>query len=203
MLAALLFAPAPTATVAATADPAGRAGAVPGLAGQLLIAAPHLGDPRFRQSVIYIVSHDAGGALGIIINRLLGKGPIAKLLQGLDLELDQPPAIAEVPIHYGGPVEINRFFVLHSRDYVSPHSRDAVGPALLSSNAEIVRAIASGRGPRFSLFAMGYAGWAPGQLEGELARDDWVVAPAEESFVFGSDIEEMWKRAYERRRLEL
>ncbi len=199
LLAAVLAA----APAWAAGDPAGRTEMAPSLTGQLLIAAPEMADPRFRRTVIYMVSHDASGAFGIVINRLLGKGPIAKLLQGLELELDKPPTVDEVPIHYGGPVEINRFFVLHSRDYVSPHTRAAVGPALLTSAAELVRAIATGKGPRFSLFVMGYSGWAPGQLESELARDDWVVAPAEESFVFESDMEEMWKRAYQQRQLEL
>ncbi len=198
LLALLVVAPAWGAS-----DPGMRAGAPQTLTGQLLIAAPEMADPRFRRTVIYMVSHDADGAFGIVINRLLGKGPMAKLLEGLELELEKPPAIDEVPIHYGGPVETNRFFVLHSRDYVSPNTRDAVGPALLTSDADIVRAIAAGKGPRFSLFAMGYAGWAPNQLEGELARDDWVVAPAEESFVFESEIEEMWKQAYQRRQLDL
>ena len=100
-----------------------------------------------------------------------------------------------VTLHYGGPVEQGRGFILHSTDYSGPSTQALPGEVALSTGKDILTALAAGAGPRRRLFLLGYAGWGPGQLEGEIARDDWLISPAEERLIFSEHPEEVWVEA--------
>ena len=165
----------------------------PFLAGQLLVATQKLGDPRFAQTVIYMVDHDAKGAMGLIVNRAYGVGPLDKLLKGFGIE-DEDLA-GTIRLHYGGPVDTGHGFILHSTDFEGPGTRVVNKEVAITTKLEVLKAIAKGEGPKRSLFALGYAGWGPGQLEGEIARDDWVTAPADQNLIFSDDLESTWDRA--------
>ncbi len=165
----------------------------PFLAGQLLVATQKLGDPRFAHTVIYMVDHDAKGAMGLIVNRAIGVGPLDKLLKGFGIEGED--AAGTIRLHYGGPVDLAHGFILHSTDYKGPGTRVVNKGVAITTKLEVLKAIAKGEGPKRSLFALGYAGWGPGQLEGEIARDDWVTAPADENLIFSDDLESTWDRA--------
>ena len=165
----------------------------PFLAGQLLVATRKLGDPRFAHTVIYMVDHDAKGAMGLIVNRAYGVGPLDKLLKGFGIE--DGDVAGTIRLHYGGPVDTGQGFVLHSTDFEGPGTRVVNKEVAITTKLEVLKAIAKGEGPKRSLFALGYAGWGPGQLEGEIARDHWVTAPADESLIFSDDLESTWDRA--------
>ena len=171
------------------------------LTGQLLIASPTMGDPRFLQTVILMVRHDRDGALGIVINRPLGDQPLARLLEALG---DKDTAVSGmVRIFAGGPVQPDIGFVVHSAEY---HRTDTVaidGQVAMTSSREILRDIGNHRGPNKSLVAFGYAGWAPGQLEGEIARGFWFTTPQDAKLVFDEDRGEVWDRAMKRRTQDL
>jgi putative transcriptional regulator len=165
------------------------------LAGQFLVASPQMPDPRFAKTVIYMVSHDAQGAMGLVINRGWGTGSLRSLLQGIGIEAkaEGPDAAATVRLHAGGPVEQGRGFVLHSADYAGASTRVIGSGVALSAGPDVLQAMADGQGPRRRLILLGYAGWGPGQLEGELARDDWLTAPADAARVFSEDIDRLWE----------
>ena len=171
------------------------------LAGQLLIATPSMGDPRFERTVILMVRHDKDGAFGIVINRPFAERPFAELL-GMLGDKDAPVA-GTVRIFAGGPVQPELGFVVHSADYRAPQTIAIDGRVAVTSSREILRDIGSGRGPAKSLFAFGYAGWAPGQLEGELKQQSWVIAPAEQKLVFDEDRDKVWDIAYAQRTQDL
>lgn len=181
-----------------TAEERGEPG---GLTGQLLVATEQMPDPRFWHSVIYMVQHDATGAMGLIVNRPLGEVPIARLLE--ELGTASQGVSGDIRVHYGGPVDEARGFVLHTADYQGRGTLLINNGVALTRRPEILRAIAAGTGPRRSLFALGYAGWAPGQLEGEIEAGHWVAVPADEALVFDEDYEGKWKRAMARRTIEL
>ena len=191
--------------LSSTGARAGQAPPVPpragGLAGQLLVATTDLKDPRFVRTVIYMVHHDAGGAMGLVVNRPLGDTPLATLLEGLGVEGNGVKG--GIRLYYGGPVEPRRGFVLHTTDYTSESTRIVKDEIALTVGTDILRAIGTGTGPRLSLIALGYAGWAPGQLEGEIAAGAWVVVPADEGLVFGENYEKKWDQAMARRMIQL
>ena len=170
---------------------AGEAG--PYLAGRLLVATPKLGDPRFQETVIYMVRHNAEGALGLVINRSIGSGPMDKFLEGFGI--DTEGAEGSIRIHYGGPVSPATAFVLHSPEYHGPGTIQVPDGLAMTTQLDVLKAIAEGKGPRQSLFVLGYSGWSAGQLEGELARDDWLTAPADDSLIFSDDLEGVWDKA--------
>lgn len=172
------------------------------LAGQLLVATPDLEDPNFRQTVVYMVHHDEGGAMGLVLNRVLGTGPLDKLLEGLGLDPDGEHEI-EVELHYGGPVEAGRVFMLHTPDYRAADTLVVSDLAALTVTPEILQDIAAGKGPKRSMFALGYAGWAPHQLEDELAAGAWVVIEADEALLFDDQSDTKWQRAFDRRGIDL
>ncbi len=171
------------------------------LTGQVLVASPKIGDPRFAQTVIYMIAHDANGAFGLIVNRVLGEGSLASFLKGFGI--DMPSAQGRMRVHYGGPVEPGRGFVLHTGDYKSEHTKAVNSRISMTSEKEVLQAIGQGTGPRLSIFALGYAGWGPSQLEGELARGDWSTAPADEGLLFDEQNEDKWERARQRSGLPL
>jgi putative transcriptional regulator len=173
----------------------------PSLAGQLLIAAPDMADPRFVQAVILIVRHDASGALGIMINRPAEQTPIADLLQAIgetDTAID-----GSIPVCSGGPVEPQVGFVVHSADYHLPGSIDIDGHVAMTSDPQILRDIGHSHGPKSSFFAFGYTGWGPGQLEDEMARHVWFTTLDDPKLIFEADRETIWSTAMARRMRDL
>jgi putative transcriptional regulator len=171
------------------------------LTGQLLVASPSMGDPRFAHTVILMVRHDKDGAFGIVVNRPVEERPLAALLETLG-EKDTT-ATGQVRIFAGGPVQPDMGFVVHSTDYHQPDTVDVNAGVAMTSSREILRDIGNDKGPRKNLIAFGYAGWAPGQLEGELARRDWVLAPGESKLIFDEDRDQVWDAAYSRRMQDL
>ncbi|MBM3564755.1 MAG: YqgE/AlgH family protein [Alphaproteobacteria bacterium] len=163
------------------------------LAGQMLVAAPSIKDPRFQKSVIFMIGHDAAGAFGLIVNRPVGSGTLKNFLKGLGMEGgDKGGPLA---LHYGGPVEGELGFVLHTDDVLGAESRAVAGGYAWSPAPEVLQAASEGRGPRRLLFALGYSGWGPGQLEGEIERGDWLIAPADEAAIFEIKNDDAWDKA--------
>jgi putative transcriptional regulator len=172
------------------------------LAGQLLVAMPQMGDPRFARSVIYLCTHSGdGGAMGLVINKLLGSLSLAELLKQLDIECGD--FARTQPVHFGGPVEPGRGFVLHTADYREEATLEISGNIAVTATLDIMRAIGKGEGPRHSLFALGYAGWAPGQLDAEIQANGWLAVPADEEIVFDRDHDGKWRRALAKIGVEL
>lgn len=167
------------------------------LAGQLLIAAPTMGDPRFSHAVILMVRHDEEGAFGIVINRPIGERPIATLLEAIG---DSDPDVeGTVQVFAGGPVQPELGFVIHSAEYRRTETLDIDARVAMTASRQVLRDIGHNRGPEKSLFALGYAGWGPGQLEGELARHNWFTTPEEPRLIFDDDRERLWDEAMARR----
>jgi putative transcriptional regulator len=157
--------------------------------GQLLIAMPSMGDPRFAHAVIAIIRHDADGAMGIAIGEASDL-TISELLDQAGL----PGTVSPDPwVLVGGPVETQRGFVLHSLDWGGEGTIDVAGKFAMSGSLDILRALSNGRGPRDWLVALGYAGWGPGQLEQELIDDAWHVTPADPDILFNMPAEEKWR----------
>lgn len=178
-----------------------RAEAAGSLTGQLLVATPQMRDPHFSQTVIYMVRHDAEGAMGLVLNRPIAKGPIRDLLESLKMETEG--ASGEIILHYGGPVEPGKGFLLHTDDYVSESTTIVAKGLALTADVEVLRAMALGKGPRQSVFLLGYAGWAPGQLEAEMRANAWFTIPADRDLIFGLDDENKWQKAQDRRKIDL
>jgi len=164
------------------------------LTGQLLVAMPQMSDPRFARSVVYLCAHsDEAGAMGLIINKQLASLTLGELFAQLDIE---PSAAADLrPVHFGGPVEAGRGFVLHTADYREEATLHVGDNISVTATLEVLRAIGKNRGPRRSLFALGYAGWAPGQLDAEIQANGWLSVPADDEIVFASDYDGKWNRA--------
>jgi len=179
------------------------------LAGRLLVASENMGDPRFRNTVIYMVEHNGGGAMGLIVNKPFGAVPLERLFDYLSLDrapkkgLDTAEAAGEIEVYYGGPVEPERVFLLHSAEVMVAGSIVVGEGIAMTTKAEMLHEIARGEGPERSLFALGYSGWAPRQLESELARDDWFTIPFDPALVFAADPARSWERATARRSLDL
>jgi putative transcriptional regulator len=164
------------------------------LTGQLLIAMPQMTDPRFNRSLIYVCAHSGGeGAMGLVVNKLLASLTMDELLS--HLKLDPPRLNRPRPVHFGGPVEPGRGFVLHTPDYREEATLVIRDGFAVTATLEILRAIGRGEGPRRSLLALGYAGWAPGQLDAEMQANGWLSAPADADLVFADDLDAKWQRA--------
>ena len=169
-----------------------------GLAGQLLVAAPHLSDPNFAQTVIYMVRHDPSGALGLVINRPMGEVPLGRMLTLLKNGEGEDGADengAPLLVFSGGPVEPYRAFTLHSRDVMPAHSVAIDEDTAFNPRDDVLQALAEDAAPERLFFALGYSGWGAGQLEGELKRGDWYVVAADPSLVFSADPAGIWERA--------
>ena len=170
-------------------------------AGALLVAEPELDDPNFDHTVVVLLHHDAEGALGLVVNRRYGRVPTADLLRRLGL--DAAGASGETELFYGGPVQPDLGTVLHRPDYQGSDTR-AVAPGLAAtSDPAILRALATGRGPSQARVVLGYAGWGPGQLEGELQQHAWFLLPADPDLVLAADPAKAWQRAFGRRGVDL
>src|SRR5919106_6987984 len=166
------------------------------IAGQLLVATTDMRDPRFVETVIYIVKHNSEGAFGLVINRPLAKGPIGDLLKGFGA--DSKGAEGEIIIHYGGPVGSDQGFVLHSDEVLLNSSTKVKDGIAMTSDTKLIEAISRGKGPRQSLFMLGYSGWAPGQLEAEIKANAWYVIPADKALIFGQDADKKWHQAMDK-----
>lgn len=175
-------------------------GAGPYLKGQLLVAMPTMSDPRFARSVIYLCAHSDDGAMGIVVNKPLDSLSFAELLKQLDIAGESIDA--RLPVHYGGPVESARGFVLHSTDYSHESTLRVDDGFALTTTVDVLKAMAGGHGPHRRLLALGYAGWAPGQLDGEIQGNGWLTVPADAELVFGGTHGDKWERAVGRLGIE-
>jgi putative transcriptional regulator len=163
------------------------------LTGRLLVAMPQMRDTRFTRTVIYVCAHSADGAMGLVLNRLVGSITFPALLA--QLGIDSADLGDEIRVHFGGPVESGRGFVLHSAEYVLNGTMMVDGGVALTASIDILKVIAGGLGPRRSLLALGYAGWGPGQLDSEIQANGWLCVPSDEQLVFGEDLDGKWERA--------
>ncbi len=164
------------------------------LTGKLLIAMPGIGDPRFDNSVVFLCSHGDEGAMGLIINKLAPGVALQTLMD--QLEIDIEPAIASAPVYFGGPVETQRGFVLHSDEYISTVNSLPVKPGFsMTATLDVLEDIAEGRGPERYLVMLGYAGWGPGQLEDEIAQNGWLTTDAEPEMIFTDTADTKWEAA--------
>jgi putative transcriptional regulator len=175
---------------------------VKSLAGTLLVAMPHMLDPRFARSVVYLCAHsEDDGAMGLVINKVLGALTMGELFA--HLEIEPGGRIGSRPVHFGGPVETGRGFVLHTADYRDEGTLLVGDNLAVTATLDILRAIGKGSGPQKSLLALGYAGWAPGQLDAEIQANGWLSADADAEFVFDPDLEGKWNRALDRLGIDL
>ena len=167
---------------------------VQSLQGQFLLAMPSMGDPRFLRSVVYMVAHDSDGAMGFIIN---------KCAEGLslgDILKDMPETVAKtglvnLPVYVGGPVQNDRGFVLHTSDYEKTHNTLSQElPIALTQSADVLVDAAHGRGPEKMRLFLGYAGWGPGQIEGELQDNAWLVCDANIAEIFTSQGDDLYEK---------
>jgi putative transcriptional regulator len=164
------------------------------LTGKLLIAMPGMGDPRFEKSVVYMCAHSDEGAMGLIVNKPAPGLKMDDLLE--QLEIPTGPASRHVRVHFGGPVEHGRGFVLHSGEYETADQTLQVAPGFgMTATLDVLQDMARGNGPAQRILALGYAGWGPGQLEGELQRNGWLACDATQQIVFESDDDDKWLAA--------
>lgn len=168
----------------------------PCLAGQFLIAMPGMRDPRFEKALIYMCAHSADGAMGLIVNRAIDTITFPEMLE--HLEIDVPSVCPSINVLFGGPVEPGRGFVLHTNDYLQDATLAIDNDLVLTATRDILKAIAIGVGPLQCLFALGYAGWGPGQLDGEMTSNGWLSVAADKDLVFDHDLDGKWDRAMEK-----
>ena len=164
------------------------------LTGMLLVAMPTMQDPRFAHSVIYLCAHSREGAMGLVVNQVVDNVTLPHVIGQLGIE---SPVLRDddSPVHFGGPVETSRGFVLHSPDYVLESTLVIDESFALTATVDVLKAIAEGSGPSRRFFALGYAGWAAGQLDKEIHDNGWLMVPADQDIVFSSDHETKWLRA--------
>ncbi len=189
---------------AATTDSISPAPPISGkLAGRLLVAAPHMPDPRFAHTVIFMVQHDKQGAMGLIVNRQIAVETASKLQErlvgkGLSADGDR-----KIRIHFGGPVRLLRGMFLHSSDYAGTGTIKITDRVSLTRSHDILRDLANGKGPSRGFLAMGFAGWGPGQLEEEMRRKDWITVSPDSRLVFDDEMESKWRRAMDKLGVDL
>ncbi len=171
------------------------------LAGQLLVAVPGMPDPRFAETVIFMLRHDSTGAMGIVINRPVGVMSLEDVLSSTGQ--DPQGAEGEIIVHTGGPVGQELGFLLHSTDYKTEGTIQITERIAMSGRPEVMADVARGKGPRRFLLAFGYAGWSAGQLEGEMSHAAWFSVPADEAIIFDDDDMTKWQRASARRGIDL
>ena len=171
------------------------------LDGQMLIAMPTMGDERFTRSVIYVCAHSTEGAMGIIVNQPAANIKFPDLLVQLEVipaaeRIELPTKAGDVKVLKGGPVETGRGFVLHSADFFIENSTLPIDEDIcLTATLDILKAIARGNGPASAILALGYAGWAPGQLEHEIQENGWLHCTADPELIFGADTGGKYEKA--------
>lgn len=167
------------------------------LTGKVLIAMPGMGDPRFANAVVFLCAHSPQGAMGFIVNKPTQELRLSDLLS--QLAIPSTPDARDLPVHFGGPVEHGRGFVLHEYGYHSAHSTlDVNHDFAMTATLDILEDMAEGRGPDKAILALGYAGWGPGQLESELGQNGWLTAEADSDLVFGTRDPAKWEAALAR-----
>jgi putative transcriptional regulator len=174
-----------------------KRGAAGSLEGQVLIAMPNMPDPKMEQATIFLCAHSERGAMGLVLNKLVGNMSFADLLRQLRI-MPAARRIEGVPVQFGGPVETGRGFVLHSPEYSAGRSTMKVGQAAglqlgLTATVEVLKDIAEGKGPKASMLALGYAGWGSGDLEDEFQRNAWLTCPPDDYLVFGRHYQNKWE----------
>lgn len=165
------------------------------LTGQILLALPGIGDPRFERAVIAMCAHDENGALGIGIGQTVAGLGLHELLEQFEIDPGRAP---DAPVHFGGPVEPRRGFVLHSTDWGGQDTIDVAGRWALSGTIDVLRAIAEGSGPSRWLVALGYAGWGEGQLDEEMTRHGWFNVPGAIEMLYDVDVHQRWEQGFAR-----
>jgi putative transcriptional regulator len=164
------------------------------LAGKLLIAMPDMSDPRFANAVVFMCAHSDEGGMGLIVNKPQKDVSFQKLLA--QMEIPTGPGLRAIDVHYGGPVDQQRGFVLHSSDYASEGGTLEVDDMFhMTATLQVLEDIAKGAGPDICMLALGYAGWGPGQLEYEISQNGWLTCPASDEIIFGSDNTGKWSAA--------
>ncbi|WP_306112685.1 MULTISPECIES: YqgE/AlgH family protein [unclassified Roseovarius] len=164
------------------------------LTGKLLIAMPGMLDPRFAHSVVFMCAHSNEGAMGIVVNKPTEDLRLRDLLEQLSIDIGADAR--DMPVHFGGPVEHGRGFVLHEHGYHSAISTmDVNDEFAMTATLDILEDMADGRGPERVVMALGYAGWGPGQLEGEIAQNGWLTCDADSDLVFSTADIEKWEAA--------
>lgn len=162
------------------------------LQGYFLISTPRMPDPRFQERLVYLCAHSEEGAMGLIVNQPTLDISFADILRSADIPV---PESTLPPVYLGGPVEMNTAFLLYSSDYTTGNQMIVSPTVSLSSDPQILKDISRQKGPEHFIFAIGYAGWAPGQLENELSVNGWLTLPAEDEVLFRTPDELKWKRA--------
>jgi putative transcriptional regulator len=163
------------------------------LTGKMIVAMPAMEDPRFERAVILICAHSTEGAMGLIVNKPLSELSFSELLT--QIKIEHGPRSRDIRLHFGGPVERGRGFVLHSADYARDATTQVSATYGMTATLDVLEALARGRGPEQAVLALGYTGWGPGQLEGEIARNDWLTGEASDALVFGAENSGKWALA--------
>ena len=172
---------------------AGRIDDLENLCGHFLVAMPGMIDPRFSETVIYLCIHNADGAMGLVVNRPLEREGFSMLLKRLSIEAVEPSS--GINIFSGGPVEVDRGFILHSLEYIKKTTISVDDKIGLTATIDIIQDIALGSGPKKSLVILGYAGWGAGQLEEEVKRNGWLHVEGDSEILFNIEPEKKWKYA--------
>src|SRR3974390_18486 len=179
------------------------------LDGQMLIAMPAMSDERFLRSVIYVCAHSTEGAMVIVVNQPAANIKFPDLLVQLEVipaaeRIQLPIETETVKVLKGGPVETGRGFVLHSADFFIENSTLPIDEGIcLTATLDILKAIARGDGPASAILALGYAGWAPGQLETEIQGNGWLHCAPDSELIFGTDIGGKYERALKKIGIDL
>jgi putative transcriptional regulator len=166
------------------------------IAGHFLVASPSMPDQRFAETVIYMVEHNDQGAMGFVVNRLMGRGPAAIFMKAMSM--DPGNASTDISLCYGGPVKPDLILVLHDDGFETGDSQKIGNGLALSGQIDALKAMQQGRAPQSALFIVGYAGWGPGQLEREIEAGSWNLAPYDKEILFEEDPRKTWEKARER-----
>lgn len=161
--------------------------------GKCLVAMPTLSDANFARTVVYICAHTAEGAMGLVINRTIDQVTFPDILE--QLGIDSTPACDRIRVHFGGPVEAARGFVLHTGEYQQSATLIVTPDIALTATTDVLRSMAEGSGPRHALMALGYAGWGAGQLDEELKENAWLMVDPDEDLLFTESADQKWDRA--------
>ena len=162
----------------------------------LLVAMPSLQDDLFSRSVVYVCAHSSSGATGLIVNQKLPDVQFKDLLK--ELKIPESRILFDQSVYCGGPVDTGQGFVLHSDDFVQQETMRLDGHLCLTGTIDILEAVAGGYGPKKSLFAVGYAGWGPGQLEDEILQNTWLTLPVDPALLFETAADRRWEEALKR-----
>ena len=159
-----------------------------------LVAMPTLVDQNFGGTVVYLAEHTEKGALGLVINRTMELN-MRSLFERIELKL-RDPELGAAPVHYGGPVQPDRGFVLHAPIGSWGHTINVFDEVGLTSSKDVLEAVARDEGPDRIMVALGYSQWGPGQLESELSRNSWLTVPADPAVIFDTPVEQRSSRAF-------